>query len=146
MLKKIIGIILACLLTAGSAVAAGKTVGLVKTLNGQASIEREGQILSVSAGTPLYQGDTIKTGDDGSLGFILRDNTVMSLGPASELVITKFMFTPTEDRLSLIVRMLKGTATFFTGMIGKLSPESVKIETPEATIGIRGTRFALSVT
>jgi len=41
--------------------------------------------------------------------------------------------------------MLKGTAAFVSGIIGKLAPESVRFETPVATIGLRGTRFAVRI-
>ena len=47
--------------------------------------------------------------------------------------------------MSIITRLLKGTSAYLSGIIGKLSPESVRFETPVASIGIRGTKFAVSV-
>ena len=131
---------------AGSAWAGEEPVGMIKTLEGEASVNRQGDKLSARVGTYLYEGDTVITSQSASLGFILKDNTVMTLGPDSELEISQFLFAPAEEDLSLVVRMLKGTAIFLTGMIGKLAPEAVRIETPDATIGIRGTHFAIDVT
>ena len=145
MKRTFIGIALLSILWGGPALGAATPVGMVKTLSGEASISRGDLTLPVSAGALLMEGDTIKTAREAALGFILKDNTLMTLGPDSELVISRFLYAPAEENLSLVVRMLKGTATFLTGIIGKLSPEAVKIETPEATIGIRGTRFALRV-
>jgi hypothetical protein len=145
-MKKILyGTIMLCLLTMNPAWAADAPVGRVKTQAGEASIIRQGQTVPAKPGASLFEGDQVQTGADGSLGFIFKDNTIMTLGPSSEMVITEFLFVPAEEELSMVVRMLKGTATFLTGMIGKLSPEAVRIETPEATIGIRGTRFGVQV-
>jgi hypothetical protein len=145
-MKKIAcAVILLSIWIPGPGVAAENPVGMIKTLEGKAFIVRQGQTVSVEIGTRFFEGDLLNTAQDGSLGFILKDNTVMTLGPASELEISKFLFSPAEENLSLVVRMIKGTATFLTGMIGQLSPSAVKIETPEATIGIRGTRFAVRV-
>jgi hypothetical protein len=76
---------------------------------------------------------------------ILKDDSLLSLGPNSEVVVDQFLFTPAEGKLALVTRMVKGTAVFFSGVIAKLSPQSVRIETPNATIGVRGTRFLVKV-
>jgi hypothetical protein len=76
---------------------------------------------------------------------VFRDDTLLSIGPDSELVVNEFLYSPAEGKLSLVARMLKGTAAFVSGIIGKLAPESVRFETPVATIGLRGTRFAVRI-
>jgi hypothetical protein len=45
----------------------------------------------------------------------------------------------------MVITMLKGTASYLSGIIGRQSPESVRFKTPEATIGIRGTQFLVKV-
>ena len=89
--------------------------------------------------------DTLQTGSDGALGVIFKDDTVLSLGPDSLLVIDEFVFAPMEGELSIVTRMLKGTVAYLSGVIAKLSPESARFETPMATLGIRGTRFVAEV-
>ena len=76
---------------------------------------------------------------------IFRDNTTLSIGPDSTLVIDKFVFQPAEGNLGIVTRLAKGTASYLSGEITKLSPGSAKFETPLATIGIRGTRFLVKV-
>jgi len=61
------------------------------------------------------------------------------------LVIDEFVFAPHQGEFSLVIKMLKGTAAYLSGLISKLSPESARFETPSASIGIRGTKFAVKV-
>ena len=141
-------IVTALLLTLGVpapclAASVGATAGVVRTAAGQATVTREGQVLPAAVGTKLRVGDIIATGLGGSLGIILRDNSTLSLGPESSLVIRKFLFAPAEGKLGLLMRLSKGTMACISGLIAKLAPESVRFETPAASIGIRGTRFAL---
>ena len=93
----------------------------------------------------FYQNDIIRTGAESSVGIIFEDNTILSLGPKSEIVIDEYVFAPEKGMLSMITRMVKGTASYISGIIGRQSPESVKFQTPDATIGIRGTQFLVKV-
>jgi hypothetical protein len=124
---------------------AQETIGVVRNVAGEATITRGDQILSVAAGMKLLPGDTLVTGSDGTLGVILRDDSTLSLGPGSELVIEEFLFSPAEGKLGLLARITRGTMAYLSGLIGKLSPESARFETPTATIGIRGTCFVVKV-
>ncbi len=124
--------------------AAPETAGVVRVSAGPATVTRDGRVFPAASGTRLRVGDTLATGPGGSLGVVLRDNSSLSLGPESRLVIGTFLFAPAEGKLGLVVRLSRGTLAFISGLIGKLAPETVRFETPSATIGIRGTRFALS--
>jgi hypothetical protein len=119
------------------------TIGVVRNSQGQATIQRGEQAIPAVVGTHLVAGDTLSTGADGSLGLILRDNSSLSLGPESSIVIQEFQFSPSEGKLALFARLARGTMAYLSGIIGKLSPESVRFETPVASIGIRGTCFAV---
>ncbi len=123
--------------------AAPETAGVVRVSTGPATVIRDGRAFPAVVGTRLCAGDALATGPGGSIGVILRDNSSLSLGPESSLVIQTFLFAPAEGKLGLLVRLSRGTLAFLSGLIGKLSPESVRFETPSATIGIRGTHFAL---
>jgi hypothetical protein len=125
--------------------AAQESIGIVRTSSGTATINRGGQILPAAAGTKLLAADTLTTGSDGSIGVILRDNSTLSIGPESNLIIQEFLFSPAEGKLGLLARITRGTMAYISGLIGKLAPESARFETPVATIGIRGTRFAVKV-
>lgn len=123
--------------------AAVETAGVVRSAQGAATITRGGQVLPAEPGMKLLVGDVASTGSDGSLGVIFRDDSTLSLGPDSSLVVREFLFSPAEQKLGLVARLTQGTMSYLSGMLGKLAPESVRFDTPVATIGIRGTRFAV---
>ncbi len=125
--------------------ASGAPVGSVNRLKGTASIIRQNHVIPAQVGEKIYMMDALKTGRDGSLGVIFKDDTLLSIGPQSEIIISEFVFSPAEGKLSMVTKLLKGTAIYLTGIIAKLSPGSVRFETPVANIGIRGTKFAVKI-
>lgn len=134
-----------CLLVPLVAQAAEMPVGSVKTVKGTASIIRGNAAVETRSGTRVYRNDTLRTGADGSLSMVFRDDTLISVGPGSELAVNEFVFSPADGKLSIITRLIKGSAVYLSGIIARLSPESVRFETPVANIGIRGTKFAVKV-
>ena len=132
------------LAVAGKAVA-GESIGVVRNVSGDATITRVEKTFPAAPGIKLLVGDTLGTGPDGSLGVILRGDSSLSIGPGSRLVLRSFLFSPSEGTFNLVVRITQGTLAYLSGLIGKLSPENARFETPTATIGIRGTRFAVKV-
>lgn len=120
-------------------------VGSIKTVKGTASIVRGNAAVETKSGTRVYRNDTLRTGSDGALSMVFRDDTLLSIGPGSELSVNEFLFSPGDGKLSIITRLLKGSAVYLSGIIARLSPESVRFETPVANIGIRGTMFAVKV-
>lgn len=120
-------------------------IGNTKTSKGDVVVIRSGKQIPITVGDKIFQNDTIRTGTASSVGIIFVDNTILSLGPDSEILIDKYVFAPEKGILSMIARMVKGTASYLSGIIGKQSPESVKFQTPDATIGIRGTHFLVKV-
>lgn len=133
------------LLIARQAVAADKTVGSVKKVFGDAAVVRDGQRTPAPPGFRLHSGDILETGPDGRLGVVLRDDSLVSLGPSSRFAIERFQFEPADGNLGLTARLLRGTMAYVSGLIGRLAPESATFVTPVATIGVRGTRFAAKV-
>ena len=134
-----------CLLAVAGTAAAGETIGVVRTTSGDASVTRGDKTLPATPGLKILVGDTLGTGPDGSLGVILRDDSSLSIGPGSHLVLQSFEFAPSEERFDLVARITRGTMAYLSGLIGKLAPGKARFETPSATIGIRGTRFAVQV-
>ena len=124
---------------------AAEPIGTVKTVQMPASVERQGQILEAVAGMPIFIDDLLMTEKGGSLGAILKDDTSVSLGPESQLQIREYVFEPKNNSFAFVLKMLKGTFLYLSGVIGKLAPESIRLETPESTIAVRGTRLLIKV-
>ena len=125
--------------------AADDFAGSVKNVQGSVLVKRQDMTLSATRGMKIYANDVISTGQDGSVGIILRDNTIFSLGPESELELKEYVFVPDQGSFYMLAKMVRGTFVYVSGLIGKLSPDSIKIETPVGTIAIRGTRFAAKI-
>lgn len=140
----ILGIILTFLLPCG-ALAQEAAIGKMKTGKGQVVVVRNGQEIPMHIGDRLLRKDIIRTGEDGAVGVIFDDNTILSLGPQSEIVIDEYVFAPEKGMLAMVTRMMKGTAAYISGIIGRQSPESVQFQIPDATIGIRGTQILVQV-
>jgi hypothetical protein len=119
--------------------------GSIRTLKGNATIIRNNNAVETKIGSRVFQKDSLKTGVDGSIAIVFKDDTLLSIGPNSEVVINEFLFSPVEGKFSIITRLIKGTSAYLSGIIAKISPESVRFETPVANIGIRGTKFAVMV-
>lgn len=119
--------------------------GTVKTAQGTNFIIRDGDKFNATPGFRLLEADTVQTGPQGAIAIIFKDDTVLSLGPESVLIIDEFLFSPHRGKLSIITRMLRGTAVYLSGIIAKLSPGSAIFKTPDASLGIRGTKFLVEV-
>jgi len=120
--------------------------GKIKTATGAAFIVRDGAQTPAQLGQVVYESDSLRTGADGKIGVTLNDDTRLSLGSNSELKLERFMFTPADSAFGLALKFVKGVSTYVSGRIAKLSPDSVKLETPAAIIGVRGTTLAIRVT
>jgi len=120
-------------------------IGTLQRVSGTAAVVRQDQILPAKAALEIQANDTLRTGTDGSIGVVFHDDTLLSLGPSSVLVIDEFVYAPRQGKLSLVFRMLKGTAVYLSGLIAKLAPDSVHFVTPLASVGVRGTKFAVKV-
>jgi hypothetical protein len=141
-------VILLASLALASSVAYGSPVdhaGIVKSMAGDVVVERGNQIIKAETNMLLMEGDIVQTGSNGKAGLILDDDTVISMGFNSRIALKSFIFQPNEKKLSLIARIFRGTVSFLSGQIAKLAPNLVHIETPVATIGIRGTHVLIQV-
>jgi len=139
-----ITLLILCALLVGANFAAAeeaRPIGLVKTASGEAFIVRDGRRLEAHPGLDLMLGDQLSTGKTGALGVILRDDTVISLGPATQTRLEQFVYEPAQGHLALVLRVTRGLIEYLSGKISKLAPGSVRIETPVATLGIRGTHL-----
>lgn len=122
--------------------AAGEA-GMVKTVKGSVTIERNGQKQAAAIGAPVMAADRIVTGADGSIGITLRDNTMLSAGPNSTLELNKYAFDSTTHDGTLDASVKRGTLAVISGKIAKATPENVRFTTPTMTLGVRGTEFVV---
>jgi len=133
----------AALVAAGPALASD--VGQVKTAKGTVHVERDGKRLPASVGMPIRQSDALVTGTDGSVGVTFSDNSLLSTGPNSVLVVDRYNFNSTTHTGRFDASLKKGTLAVVSGKMVKQSPDAMKIRTPAAIMGVRGTEFVVQV-
>ena len=133
------------LLFFASTASAGEFVAFVKSLEGQAIVLRDGETKAATVGMEIKVGDVVKTDRDGSAALIFSDDTIITMGPQTELAVEDYLFEPLEGRLGFVAKILRGTISYLSGQIEKLSPGTVQLKTPAATIGVRGTHVLLKV-
>ena len=141
MRSKLIALTLPMVLAFGVALAAAQDAGQIKTSKGSTQIERSGQKLAAGVGQVVQQGDVVTTGADGSVGITFRDGSLVSIGPDSVLAIDRFVFDSTTHQGNFDASLKQGTLAVVSGKLAKQSPDAMKVKTPAAILGVRGTEF-----
>ena len=136
-------ILAAVLGLATSAIAAD--IGLDKVSKGAVQIQRGAEKLPVKVGTGLQTSDVVITGPDGSAGITFTDNSLVSVGPNSVFAIDKYRFDTTTHAGEFEGNLRQGRLAAVSGKMVKQAPESMKIRTPSAIMGVRGTEFVVQV-
>ena len=121
-----------------------KPIGKVVVATGSVSIERAGAAVVQAAvgqgetkvGDLVYQGDVVKTGADGRIGINFADGSSFNLSSNARMALDEFVYDPNSKSNSFF-SLTNGTMTFVSGSIAKTG--DMKIDTPVATMGIRGT-------
>ncbi|MBN2752563.1 MAG: FecR domain-containing protein, partial [Rhodospirillaceae bacterium] len=125
---------------AQTASAPSQSIGTVKTLNGEVSVTRlDGSHAILKIGDTVHQGDVLETGSAGSVGIVFLDGSNFSLGGSGKMILDEMVYDPAAQSGSADIGVLSGTFAFISGQIAKTSPDAMKVTTPSATIGFRGT-------
>jgi hypothetical protein len=132
------------LLTAG-AVRAADDVGRIKVVRGSVSVERTGRAAPATVGMRVQEGDVLRTGRDGSVGVTFNDDSLLSIGTDSVLVVDRFAFDSTTHAGRFDSSLRQGTLAAVSGKIAKQSPDAMKVRTPSTILGVRGTEFLVRV-
>jgi hypothetical protein len=142
---RIVGII--CLLLAATPALAQQpqAAGRIKVASGEVLVVRAGATSPAAVGQDLFESDHVRTGADGQVGITLKDDTRLSAGPMSDVQLDSFVYAPADGRLGLVIKFLQGMAVYVSGRIAQLSPDAVRLETPAAIVGVRGTTVAVHV-
>ena len=154
--RKKLGLVLclavALLITAGGIPSAAeappivqKPIAQIKKVTGQAAVLRSGERRPAKVGDVLFVKDVIETGSDGGIGITFIDNTVFSAGPSSQIALDEFQFDSNDFRGAMLADMRQGTLAVVSGDIARSTPGAMKIKTPTAILGVRGTTFAIQV-
>ena len=124
-----------------------KPIGKVVVATGSVTIERTsavvvqasttGQTGQAKVGDLVYQGDAVATGADGRVGINFTDGSSFNLSHNARMVLDEFVYDPNSTSNASLFNLTKGTFTFVAGKVAKTG--DMKVDTPVATMGVRGT-------
>ena len=128
-----------------STVAFADDIGGIEEHKGSGGITRSGETIITELGLGVQQLDHVETAN-GRLLMKFLDDSVVRLTEHTEVTLTKYYYDPNKKAdANMTMKFVAGTARFSTGRLGLVPKENIVIETPTATIGIRGTDFTTSV-
>ncbi|MHC2331250.1 VCBS domain-containing protein [Bradyrhizobium sp. USDA 4454] len=128
---------------AGGAAEPAKVIGHVTKLTGSATAVRNGVAVVLNQGDNVNKGDVVQSGSDSTLGITFIDGTVFGLGPNAKMVLNEMIFDPNGSSNSSLMSLVSGTISFVAGATAKHG--DMKVDTPVATMGIRGTAVLVEI-
>ncbi|WGS28453.1 VCBS domain-containing protein [Bradyrhizobium sp. ISRA464] len=128
---------------AGGAVEPPKVIGHVSKLVGSATVVRNGVAVVLNQGDNVYKGDVVQSGAGSTLGITFIDGTVFGLGPNAKMVLNEMIYDPNGSNNSSLLSLVQGTISFVAGATAKHG--DMKVDTPVATMGIRGTAVLVEI-
>jgi VCBS repeat-containing protein len=127
----------------GGAAAAAAVVGHVTKLTGTATAIRNGVSIILNQGDNIDKGDVLQSGADTTLGVTFIDGTVFGLSSNARMVVNEMVYDPNGSNNSSLLSLVAGTISFVAGETAKHG--DMKVDTPVATMGIRGTAVLVEI-
>ncbi|WP_108512242.1 VCBS domain-containing protein [Bradyrhizobium algeriense] len=127
----------------GSASAAPALIGHVTKLTGSATAIRNGVSIILNQGDTVHKGDVVQSGSDSTLGITFIDGTVFGLASNAKMVLNEMIYDPNGSDNKSLLSLVQGTISFVAGATAKKG--DMKVDTPVATMGIRGTAVLVEI-
>jgi len=128
---------------AGGGASAGQVIGHVTKLTGSATAIRNGVSIILNNGDNVEKGDVVQSGSDSTLGITFIDGTVFGLSSNARMVLNEMVYDPNGSNNSSLISLVAGTISFVAGETAKHG--DMKVDTPVATMGIRGTAVLVEI-
>ena len=128
---------------AGGGASAAQVIGHVSKLAGNATAIRNGVSIILNNGDNVEKGDVVQSGSGSTLGITFIDGTVFGLSSNARMVLNEMVYDPNGSNNSSLLSLVAGTISFVAGETAKHG--DMKIDTPVATMGIRGTAVLVEI-
>jgi hypothetical protein len=128
---------------AGGNAADNQVIGHVTKLAGTAAAIRNGVSIILNNGDNVEKGDVVISGSNSTLGITFIDGTVFGLSSNARMVLNEMVYDPNGSNNSSLLSLVAGTITFVAGETAKHG--DMKVDTPVATMGIRGTAVLVEI-
>ena len=128
---------------AGAPAAAPEIIGRVATASGGTTAVRNGVSVTLNQGDAVYKGDVIQTAGNSAIGVVFTDGTTFALTSNARMVLNEFVYNPGGSQNSTLINLIQGSFTFLAGEVARSG--DMKVSTPAAIIGIRGTAVQVDI-
>ncbi len=122
---------------AGAPTASTDPIGTVEKVVGNVTVVRNGVAVALHVGDKVYQSDVVQTGSDSQVGIGFPDGTALNLVANTRMALNEYSYDPNSNSNSALISLVEGTFSFVAGKVAHTG--DMKIQTPVATMGIRGT-------
>lgn len=140
--KKPFAFVIACFIATMTTGAVAREIGTVVSARPGASLVHLQQQVKLGAGTGISSGDVITTNRNGQVQLLFQDQTRIAIGPNSRFVVEDVALRSNGTARTFAVSAVEGSFRFITG---KSRKSAYAINTPTATMGIRGTAFDFAI-
>jgi hypothetical protein len=123
--------------------ASGQGVGSISGAEPTAEIGRAGTWTPAEAGAPVQVGDILRTGRPGRLSVVFQDDSVVTIGEGSELVINEQVFAPEQGTVRTALQLVQGKIRSLVSEYYQGRQGGFEVKTPTALAGVRGTDFVV---
>ncbi len=128
---------------AGGSADAPKIIGHISKLAGSATCIRNGVSIILNNGDDVQKGDVVQSGSNSTVGITFIDGTVFGLSSNARMVLNEMVYDPNGSNNSSLLSLVAGTISFVAGETAKHG--DMKVDTPVATMGIRGTAVLVEI-
>jgi hypothetical protein len=135
--------LLAALLAGAVQTRAEDAVGIVASSEGTAELGRDGTWTPIAIGASVAIGDVLRTGRPGGLRLVFDDQSVVTVGPQTEVTVAAPFFDPTRTAPRSLLRLAAGKIRALVSEVYEQPGAAYEVETPTSVIGVRGTEFVI---
>lgn len=125
-----------------------QTIGQVVWVKGEVKAVVGNQSRALQRRSPVYDKDTIVTDKTSTGQLVFSDNSLVSLSADTAMRIDEYQYGKNvpKGQSKFVASLVKGGFRTITGLIPKDNPDNYQVNTPVATIGVRGTSYAIRFT
>jgi hypothetical protein len=114
-----------------------ESVGIVTKVVNQAQVGSKAAV----SGAPIYMNDRLRTGGDARLQVTFRDNSILTLGENTNVLVDRYVFDPEKSKGEVVLNASRGALRFAGGKLKQMSDRRITVQAPVAGLAVRGTEF-----
>src|ERR1700693_2521408 len=113
------------------------SIGKIEKVVGDVTVMRNGVAVAIHVGDAVFKSDVVQTGAQSMAGIGFPDGTALNLVANTRMALNEYSYDPNGQSNGALFSLVEGTFSFVAGKVAHSG--DMKIVTPVATMGIRGT-------